>query len=202
MRKQKKKSLNYYLKKYNPFVKKMVTKYSKIKFYCENEIISWANMGIVAAHKDMSASHTNINSYFMYYITYYVKIGLKETGYFIKLKSKWLDKSPKIRSINNNITSLDGSINKVDENSSKFMDMMPSGLPSPENEIMIGERDMIIRHEMESLPSEERELLTRHVCNDETFESIAKDMNISKQSAHQKLDSILKKLKHNLAQKL
>ena len=54
---------------------------------------------------------------------------------------------------------------------------------------------------LESLPEEQRDIVTRRVINDQTYEEIALSLNRSEQSVRQAVSRALKKIKSNLVPK-
>jgi RNA polymerase sigma-70 factor (ECF subfamily) len=54
---------------------------------------------------------------------------------------------------------------------------------------------------LESLPDEQRDIVTRRVINDQTYEEIALSLNRSEQSVRQTVSRALKKIKSNLVPK-
>lgn len=190
-------NIKEYLVKFEPFIKQMIQKYSKVKFYDDKEIISWAQEGIVQGLNNIPEDCKNVNSYIMSYITNYVKLGLRESGHFINLKSKWSNKDPEIRKINN-IVSLDDPIsntNYSEHSGNSFVDIMPSAILTPTEEIEAEEKVKIINDAIDSLREDYSNIVRQHIYEGKTFEEIAKNLPITKQRVEQKYQKALKMLK-------
>jgi len=189
--------LKEYINKFNPFINQTIKKYSKVRFYDEKEIISWAQEGIMQALDNIPEDCKNVNSYIMSYITNYVKLGLRKSGHFIKLKSKWNDTDPKIRKINN-IASLDDQINYNDPGGLNFIEIMPSAILPPDKQFEQKEQAEIIGDAIDSLRDDYATVVRGYIYEGRTFQDIAQDLGITKQGAEQKYKKALKLLKFPL----
>lgn len=182
------------ISKFTPFIKQTINKYSKVRFYDEKEIISWAQQGIMEALDNIPEDCKNVNSYIMSYITNYVKLGLRESGHFIKLKSKFATKDPEIRKINN-IASLDGQINNKNSSVSSFIEIMPSAILPPDKQFEEKEQCEIINGAVNALRDDYATIVREYIYKGRTFADIANDLGITKQGTEQKYKKALKLLR-------
>jgi len=198
---EKNRSLVYYFKKFKPYIKSLVHKYRGNIFFSEEDIISWSHMAIVDS-LDKVDYDRNPSAYVVQYIKNYVKEAYKETGNFIKLKSKIYSSKLEIKKINH-IYSLDTGINvnSPSRNDLKLSDVLPSSLLGPLDTVEENERFDILLNEVRNLSDKHKEIIHRHIFNSETLTSIAKDRNVSVQYIHQTLCFILKDLRRKLLQK-
>ncbi len=194
-------NIKYHLHKFEPFVKQMIKRYSKVRYYAEEEIISWANQGIVEALDNIPEDCKNVNSYIMSYITNYVKLGLRDNGHFINLKSKWADRSPEIRKINN-IVSLDDQIKDNDASSSNYIEMMPSAILPPDQQVEDKETAEVMSDAIDSLSGDYATIVRQYIYEGKTFEQIAQGLGFSKQLIEQRYQKALKMLKFSLQNKI
>ncbi len=194
-------NIKYHLNKFEPFVKQMIKRYSKVRYYAEQEIISWANQGIVEALDNTPEDCKNVNSYIMSYITNYVKLGLRSSGHFINLKSKWSNKDPEIRKINN-IVSLDDQIKKSDSTSSNYIEIMPSAILPPDQQAEDKETAEVMSDAIDSLGDKYATIVRQYIYDEKTFEQIGNDLGFSKQLIEQRYQKALKTLKFSLQNKI
>ncbi len=182
-----------HLNRYKPYINNLVNKYKSIPFFSVDDIKSWADEAILfAIGKEDFKYCKNKDAFVIGHINTYIKLAIKDSAYFIKYKSKTFAQTDELRNLNK-IWSLDYQVSESEDLS--LGDVLPSALPDPSTELELYERNEIINKTINELPDEQKELIERHVYENETFQSIADHKGLSKQAVQQRLGAIMKKLR-------
>lgn len=190
-----------YLEKFKPYINRMAKRYTK-RYFGKDDVVSWANMGIVKALERVD-HNKNPNSFIMSYINHYILLGVKSQANFIKLKSKTFNAPDELKKINK-IFSLQSGVSGSNDDSKQLTlsDIIPSGLETPYEAAESNELRGIINSEIDKLNEEEKDIIHKRFFEDATLQSIADDHGVTREWIRKQLGSICVKLKGSLQDKV